>query len=184
MNASGFSLADITFQPLPSDCTDLLRQFLYLAIHVPGGEPLPFDIIDSDPVIKRYWQGFGSRRGDIGVMAINAETNEVIGCAWGRALPRAESGYGYIADDIPEVGLAVLPEWQRKGIGTKLLRTLLTSYAADSMVPGQVGWQQISLSTAKSNRIAQTVYENLGFDVVREDEDGDIIMVADLSAYR
>jgi len=184
MDVSGFTPPRILFQPLPPNRTDLLRQFLYLAIHVPNGKPLPVEIIDTDPVIKRYWDGFGSRKGDIGVMAVNTETSEVIGCAWGRALPKTESGYGYLADDIPEVGLALLPEWQRQGIGTMLLRTLLTTYASDKNAPNGVGWQQVSLSTAKSNKVAQRVYENLDFHLIKEDAAGDLLMAVSLNQYR
>lgn len=174
----------VVLQPLPPARSDLLKQFLYLAIHVPNGRPLPFDIIDNDPEIKRYWDGFGSQIGDIGIMAIDTKTAEVIGCAWGRALPKDAPGFGYLADDIPEVGLALLPEYQRKGIGTALLRTLLAAYASDPNAPSGTGWQQISLSTTRTNKVAQQVYENLGFRIVKEDDAGDLLMVTDLDPQK
>ena len=151
---------------------------------MPNGRPLPFDIIDNDPEIKRYWDGFGSQIGDIGIMAIDTKTAEVIGCAWGRALPKDAPGFGYLADDIPEVGLALLPEYQRKGIGTALLRTLLAAYASDPNAPSGTGWQQISLSTTRTNKVAQQVYENLGFRIVKEDDAGDLLMVTDLDPQK
>ena len=180
-------------RPLSLDDIGLLPQFLYLAILVPGRDTQPpFSILETDPELLHYWQGFGSRPGDIGVVALGSETEstpesesaaeseEIIGIAWGRLFPSSAPGFGYLDDDTPEVGLAVLPDWRGKGVGTALLKALMNYYASDKNAPNGVGYQRVSLSTAGSNVIAQKLYRRLGFEIVSTDAEGDLKMVANL----
>ena len=41
--------------------------------------------------------------------------------AWLRRFTAAEPGYGYVADDVPELSIAVYPEFRRQRVGTLLL---------------------------------------------------------------
>ncbi len=80
----------------------------------------------------------------------------VVGAAWLRLI----QGYGFVAEDIPELTIAVLPAYRGRGIGTALL-TQLIDEAAQS-------FQGISLSVVGENP-AINLYRRLGFEIVRPD---------------
>ena len=73
-----------------------------------------------------------------------------------RRLTAADPGYGYVADEIPELTIAVAPQHRGRGIGSRLMRELL---AAD--LPA------VSLSCDPANP-ALRLYERLGFVAVGE----------------
>jgi ribosomal protein S18 acetylase RimI-like enzyme len=141
----------------PSD-QQLLREMLYLSLHVPeGGAPFPRDVIDR-PEIARYVSGWG-RDGDIGFVAVDAGSGEPIGAAWLRLLKGDEKGYGYVDEETPELGMAVLPEHRGRGVGSELLGRLLESAATV--------YRSVCLSVSADNP-AVRLYERAGFRRVRE----------------
>ena len=102
---------------------------------------------------RRYVQGFG-RPGDAGVIA---ETGgEPAGAAWYRLLPAADAGYGYVADDIPEVTIGVSAAHRGQGVAAELLERLKATAAAD-------GLRGLSLSVEPDNH-ARRIYERAGFE--------------------
>jgi len=107
--------------------------------------------------IEKYVRGYG-RSGDHGIIAIVSEVP--VGAAWYRYLTGAISGYGYVADNIPELSLAVQPHARRMGVGTGLVVRLLAD-AATQRLPG------LSLSVEPDNP-ARRVYERLGFESVAQ----------------
>lgn len=78
--------------------------------------------VKANPDLSRYVSGWG-RKGDMGVIAKQGET--AIGAAWIRLWTQEDRGYGYVADDIPELAIAVLPGHRAEGIGTALLSKIL-----------------------------------------------------------
>lgn len=62
--------------------------------------------------------------------------------------------------EVHITNLAVTPHWQRRQIGTFLL-TYLMSLAQQSR------YQRISLEVGVHNQVAQTLYQRLGFQIVR-----------------
>ena len=107
------------------------------------------------PEIGRYVVGFG-RAGDAGVIA---ELNgEPIGAAWYRLFPAAEPGYGFVADDVPELSIGVDARYRRAGVGCRLLAALLDRAGAD-------GFNRVSLSVEFDNP-AVSLYERVGFETV------------------
>ena len=133
----------------------MLRLLLHHALHVPEGEPaLPLEVVD-EPHLARYVTGFGTRGGDRGLLA--EVDGRLVGGAWLRRWTRDERGYGHVADDVPELSVAVLPGHRGRGLGTALLRRLLDDASADS--------DAVSLSVDTSNPAAR-LYERLGFRVV------------------
>jgi hypothetical protein len=52
----------------------------------------------------------GSGAAVISALSQSATAGGHAGAAWCRLLSGADRGYGYVADDIPEVALAVSPE--------------------------------------------------------------------------
>ena len=102
---------------------------------------------------RRYVEGFG-RPGDGGVIA---ETKrEPAGAAWYRLLQASDAGYGYVADDVPEVTIGVAPEHRGQGVAAQLLERLKATAAAD-------GFRALSLSVEPDNH-ALKLYERAGFE--------------------
>ena len=102
---------------------------------------------------RRYVEGFG-RPGDGGVIA---ETGgEPAGAAWYRLLPADDAGYGYVADDVPELTIGVAAAHRGQGVAAELLERLKATAAAD-------GFRAISLSVEPDNH-ARRIYERAGFE--------------------
>lgn len=131
----------------------ILREMLYQAIFVPPGEEPPSRDILNDPEIAHYAEDWG-KEGDVGYKAVKDEV--VVGAAWLRLI----NGYGFIAEDIPELTIAVLPEYRGQGIGTDLLATLVDTAARR--------YRGISLSVVGENP-AINLYRRFGFEIVRPD---------------
>lgn len=149
-------------RPLTSDDEPFLWEMLYQAIHVPDGHsPPPRDVLQR-PELSRYVQEWG-RRGDCGFLA---SVGQPVGAVWLRLLVGTNKGYGYVAEDTPELSMAVLPGFRGRGIGTELLAKLLAS---------RWGSTAISLSVSAENP-ARRLYARFGFEVVNESA-GSLIMV-------
>jgi ribosomal protein S18 acetylase RimI-like enzyme len=133
-----------------------LWEMLYQALYVPTGQPAPPRTIINQPELARYVEGWG-REGDRGFLVYDAHTEQPVGAIWLRLLVGDNKGYGYIDDETPELGIAVLPAHRGQGIGTQLLRALLDS------PPGQFS---LSLSVSVDNP-AVKLYKRFGFVVVR-----------------
>ena len=103
--------------------------------------------------VAKYLRDWG-RPGDAGVLALN-EQNEPIGAAWYRVFSAGNAGYGFIAEDIPELTIGVLETARGKGAGKAMLAALLDQAKAS-------GFPAISLSVDRENR-ARHLYERSGF---------------------
>jgi GNAT superfamily N-acetyltransferase len=126
-----------------------LWEMLYLAVFVPPGElPLPRSIL-REPAVARYVDGWGTRRGDSGLIAL--VDGAPVGAAWLRYFPASHPGYGFVDEGTPEVSVAVAPSHRGKGIGTDLMERLLQ------------GYDKISLSCDPMNP-AWRLYRRLGFE--------------------
>ena len=153
MTTTTYSIRRLT----PSD-QQFLWEMLYQSLHVPAGSPpFPRDVIDR-PEIAKYVRAWG-RAGDMGFVAVDAGSGEPVGAAWLRLLAGDERGYGYVDDETPELGMAVLPGHRGRGVGSDLLGHLLRS---------AVGvYRSVSLSVSADNP-AVRLYERAGFERVRE----------------
>ena len=141
----------------PSD-QQFLREMLYQSLHVPeGSPPFPRDIING-PELAKYVRAWG-RAGDMGFVAVDVDSGEPIGAAWLRLLTGDERGYGYVDDETPELGMAVMPGHRGRGVGSELLGRLLQS-------AGEV-YRAVSLSVSADNP-AVRLYERAGFERVSE----------------
>ena len=148
--------------------TGVLRELFYYAIFMPeDADPLPFSIVDHLDLIK-YHQEWG-RKGDIAMVA--DLDGKIIGITWCRLWENEEKGYGFIDNDIPELGVAILPEYRNKGIGTGLIKQMLNTVK-------EAGFKALSVSVEKRNR-AVKLYKRLGFSIVK-DKFPDYIMRIDL----
>ena len=142
---------DIVLRPLlPSD-EPFLWEMLYLALYVPPGQPLFPRSFLHDPDIACYVQGWG-RPGDWGLLARDAD--KPVGAIWLRQWTGQERGYGYVSPLIPEFSIALLPEYREMGLGTHMIKTVISK--ARGQFPG------LSLSVVESSPACR-LYERLGF---------------------
>ena len=143
----------------------LLSNFLYEAIYIPDGvEPPPKSIINS-PELQEYIFEFGKRKHD---KALVAETQrKIVGAIWVRIM----NEYGHIDNDTPSLAMSVSKEYRGLGIGSSLLKELLSALKS-------AGYLKISLSVQKAN-YAVKMYKQAGFTVVDENSE-EYIMVVNL----
>lgn len=78
------------------------------------------------------------------------------------------TGYGWVAADIPELSIAVLPDHQGQGIGGMLLDVVCT-------LAKMSGFQAVSLSVEDGNGAAR-LYHDHGFVSVGRNADSDILV--------
>ncbi len=149
-------------RPLKKDETALLKDFLYEAIFIPEGvEPPPRDIVEK-PELRVYTDDFGSRRGDNCLVA--EAGGRVVGAVWTRIM----DDYGHVDDDTPSFAISLYREYRGQGIGTGLMREML------SLLRSQ-GFMRASLAVQKAN-YAVRLYEKVGFSVTDENDE-EYIMV-------
>ncbi len=155
---------------LPLD-ESFLWEMLYLALYVPPGQPLfPREIL-QEPDIACYVQGWG-RPGDWGLITCDGETS--VGAIWLRQWSGEEKGYGYVSPVIPELSIALLPEYRNKGLGTSMLKKVISM--AQGRFPG------LSLSVVETSPACR-LYERLGFQKVGQILDS-LIMLFDWNKKR
>ena len=109
--------------------------------------------VAADPALAHYLSGW-QRPSDFGVVA-TSQAGEPIGAAWARSFDTGEPGYGFVADDVPEISMAVVSAFRGHGVGTRLLVALLQAARGR-------GYKALSLSVEDGNP-ARALYERAGF---------------------
>lgn len=150
---------------LRADETELLKDFLYEAIFIPEGVDPPDKSIINQPELSLYYEDFGSGPADNCLVA--EADGKVVGAVWTRIM----NDYGHVADDAPSFAISLYREYRDKGIGTEMMRRMLT------LLAGQ-GWKQASIAVQKAN-YAVRMYEAVGFWIVDENAE-EYIMVREL----
>jgi len=149
----------------PEDAEFLLDMLLE-AVNWTGEERVGRKQLLRDRRLAHYVAGW-QREGDLGVIAVDlggpAGLQIPVGAAWLRRFNADAQGYGYVADDIPELSMGVAPAHRGRGIGRGLLRTI-ASRAQDA------GIRAISLSVEKDNP-AVALYTAAGFRTVAVGDD-------------
>jgi ribosomal protein S18 acetylase RimI-like enzyme len=169
-------MADAAVRLRPTTPAD--QAFLYAMLHEANNWDLPVDaprpplaVTLDDEVVSRYVDGWG-RPGDCAVVAEAGGTP--VGACWLRLFTADHHGWGFVAADVPELGIAVAPAWRRRGIGTRLL--------ADAVAQARhAGHLAISLDVMLENP-ARVLYERAGFrEVATDEEAAACTMVLDLT---
>lgn len=149
-----------------------LAEMLYEAVnwYDDGAEERPaLDATLAVPENARYLAHWG-RAGDVALCALDGR-DEPVGAVWYRRFTAAEPGYGYVADDVPELAIGVYPEFRRQRVGSLLLGAIVARAGRDSE-------RALSLSVNKDNP-AKRLYARYGFEVVAQPGDA-LTMVLEL----
>lgn len=133
-----------------------LRRMLHEAANWRGSTE-DREVSISHPAIAKYVEGWGTRRGDLGVVAED-DAGSPVGAAWCRLFGDDGRGFGYVAADVPEITLAVEAGWRRRGVGRALLAELIDRAARG-------GVRALSLSVEEDNP-ALGLYSSCGFEKV------------------
>jgi ribosomal protein S18 acetylase RimI-like enzyme len=123
------------------------------------------DEVMADPRYAMYLSGW-PRHGDQGLVA---EQDGPLGAAWYRTYTEANHGYGFVAEDVPELSVAVIASRRREGIGRRLLVDLIAASEAQ-------GYTALSLSVNHANP-ARGLYESVGFQPVGEVRESSLTMI-------
>jgi ribosomal protein S18 acetylase RimI-like enzyme len=143
-------------RPATPEDEPFLWEMLYESLYVEeGAAPLPREVLGR-PELSRYVEGWG-RAGDLGFVASEAGSGLKVGAAWSRLPGVVHKGFAYLDEGTPELAVAVSPGHRGRGVGTALLRRLLSE--ASALFPA------LSLSVSPENP-ARRLYERLGFETV------------------
>lgn len=151
---------------------DFLYEMLYQSIYVEPNSSKPDRKKIETPEISKYVANWG-KQGDYALIAID-ENEDKIGAVWLRYFDDNNKGYGFISDQIPEIGIAVEQESRGNGIGSFLLEEILKRT--------KMKIQSISLSVQPNNP-ALKLFRRFGFyECGKEEDGGSVIMKYDNNA--
>lgn len=145
--------AMMVLRPLAPADQDVLWELLHVALWDPPPAGLRPREVLQHPGVRIYAEDWG-RPGDVGVIGEADRTGETIGACWMR-LVKGNVGLGYVDDETPQLGIAVMPGFQRRGFGERLMRSALASAEAH-------GYRKVSLTVHPENP-AIALYERCGF---------------------
>jgi ribosomal protein S18 acetylase RimI-like enzyme len=152
---TGFSIRQL----LPQD-EPVLWEMLYHAIFIPDGQAPPPRNIIYEARLRMYARHWGQHPGDLGFVAIDHTDGRAVGAAWLRLFSAVEPGYGFVDEGIPELSIAMLPAYRRRGLGSLLLHELLEA--------ARERFDTVSLSVSVDNP-AVRLYQSMGFTTLVED---------------
>lgn len=154
-------------RPATSSDRALLDHLLVEAFNWTGETRITLEQVRTDPEHAHHLADWG-RPGDLGVVAEQPDGTPV-GAAWARITSAEDAGYGFVAPDVPELGLAVLPPFRGQGLGSALLDALLDQL-------GDAGHAAVSLSVEDGNDRARRLYESRGFQPVGRNGGSDTLL--------
>lgn len=137
----------------------LMRMFVEAVLWRPDEPRVDLQVLLRNPRLAAYVCDWG-REGDVALIATVGDAPA--GAAWFRLFTADAPGYGFVADDVPELGVAVVAEQRGRGIGRALLRGLQTEAR-------QRGYSGLSLSVHPDNP-SRRLYDALGFARVTADD--------------
>ncbi len=149
----------------PEDFTFLATMLGEAAVWRPDKPTPTADEVLADPRYALYLVGW-PRPGDYGLVA---EQDRPVGAAWYRTFTEASHGHGFVADDVPELSIAVIASRRHEGIGRRLLLDLIEASEAQ-------GHAALSLRVNDGNP-ARGLYESVGFRPVEKTHRSAVTMI-------
>ncbi|MDN5581015.1 MULTISPECIES: GNAT family N-acetyltransferase [unclassified Corynebacterium] len=145
----------LRYRPAVEADREFLRA-LYILTDQWGDESQPVsDGIEAE--IEAYVDGWTPEQGGVILETdTGPDAGTPVGGAWLRTFTADDPGAGYVADEFPEVAIAVRPEYSGHGRGTALMAELLR-------VARQAGYPGVSLAVDLGNDRARHVYAKLGY---------------------
>ena len=138
---------------------------MYEAIFIPECVSAPSKDIINQPDLQVYVKDFGKNKGDLCLVA--QVSDKIVGAVWVRIM----NDYGHIDNETPSFAISLLKEYRNYGIGTELMKQMLTKLKLE-------GYKQVSLSVQKMN-YAVRMYRKIGFEIVDENDE-EYIMICKL----
>ena len=123
------------------------------------------DEVMADPRYAMYLSGWPRHR-DFGLLA---EQDGPLGAAWYRTYTEMSHGHGFVAEDVPELSIAVIASRRHEGIGRLLLIGLIEASKVQ-------GYAALSLSVNHGNP-ARALYESVGFQPVGKPRESALTMI-------
>lgn len=155
----------IHFRPMRPEDQSRLWDWLHIALWDPSPAGLrPREVLEN-PHVRIYAEHWG-RPTDVGVV-VQVDGQDA-GACWMRLLPLGV-GLASVDSGTPQLGIALLPQFQRRGLGKQLMQAALEAAR-------QVGYKQVSLTVHPQNP-AILMYKRCGF-VKREVRKSFHLMVA------
>lgn len=146
--------SSLHFRALTTADQRALWHWLHIALWDPPPAPLrPLEVLQH-PGVRVYAEDWG-RASDVGVVAVVA--GQDAGACWMRLLP-PQVGLAYLDEATPQLGIALEPQFQRRGLGKPLLLKALQAAA-------EAGYQQVALTVHPQNG-ARLMYAQCGFEFV------------------
>ena len=136
---------------------ELLASLVVEAVNWTGETRMTREQVMAEPELGHYVTGW-RRTTDFGLVAL-ADDGAPLGAIWWRLFPDDDPGYGFIACDVPELSMAVLPGRKGNGVGRALLRECIEEARI-------AGHSALSLSVEDGNDVARALYERHHFRVV------------------
>jgi ribosomal protein S18 acetylase RimI-like enzyme len=157
---------DVRYRPArPEDLPFLATMLGEAAVWRPDKHTPTAGEVMADPRYVMYLAGW-PRPGDFGLVA---EAEGPLGAAWYRTYTETDHGYGFVAEDVPELSIAVIASRRHQGIGRRLLIGLVQ--ASEDQ-----GHAALSLSVNHDNP-AKRLYESVGFRPVGEPRASGVTMI-------
>lgn len=154
-------------RPLEKNEYHILEDMLYEAIYQPDENNLVSKEVLHVPEIRVYIEDFGRKKDDYCLVAdVNGK---IVGAVWTRILSGDIKGFGNIDNKTPEFAISLYKEYRNKGIGTKLMSTMI-EHLRDR------GYKQTSLNVQKEN-YAVRLYKNMGFEIIGEGKDDYVMLL-------
>ena len=164
------NINNINFRKIRVGEYEFLNEMLYEAIFVPENIQKPSKGIIKLPELSKYTDNWNKNIYDVAIVALY--NKKLIGAIWGRIFGSNNKGYGYVAEDIPEISMAILKNYRGNGIGTELIKRIIFEYR-------KLNVEKISLSVSTQNK-AKKLYEKSGFKKVGDEESDNITMILEL----
>lgn len=148
------SMNQYTIRPITERDVPFLWDMLYESLYVPeGNAPFDRDVVKK-PYLSKYVEDWG-REGDLGYVVVNEE-GQSVGSITVRYFNEGNKGFGFVGNDVPELGMALRSEYRGIGIGTALLKKLIQTLKEKEV-------KRISLSVDPNNIAAVKLYNRFGF---------------------